>query len=151
MSSGKHQKMKGRKRPVHSWQPASPSLLTHSPASSRPVDMTSPATALPNLNNSCWFLSQAQIKCPTFPVLSHKRCFPEDGHCHVSYCITVLPSQKSSQRYGTKMHVTQGEGQLPVLISFRKLQRRFPKPPQVVSAEADMIPVIPFCLLSSSR
>ena len=72
--------MKSMKRPVHSWKPASPSLLIHSPASSRPVDMTSPAkttaTALPNLSNSCWFPSQTQIKGPTFPVLSHKDASP---------------------------------------------------------------------------
>lgn len=85
-----------------------------SPASSRPVAMTSPAkttaTVLPNLNNSCWFLSQALIKCPTFPVFSHKICFSGNGDFHVSYCITLLPSQKASPRNCTKMQVTQ-EGQ----------------------------------------
>lgn len=124
MSGGKHQRMKSRKRSVHSWKPASPSLLIHSPASSRPVDMTShaktTATALPNLNNSCWFSSQGQIKGPTFPVLSDKRCFSWGGYCQVSYCIPVPPSQKSSQRSCTKTQATQGEGLLLVLISCRK-------------------------------
>lgn len=70
MSDGKHQRVKSRQRPVHHWKPASPSLLIHSPASSRPVDTTPPAkttaTCLPNLN-SCWFSSAgAHIPSP-FP------------------------------------------------------------------------------------
>lgn len=71
--------------------------------------------------------SHAQIRGSTFPVLSHRRFFSSDGYCQVSYCIPVLLSQKLNQRSCTKLQATQ-EGLLLVLI-FKKLHRRFPKPP----------------------
>lgn len=47
------------------------------------------------------------------------------------------------------MQATQGEGLLLVLISFRKLQRRFPKSPKVVSVKGDMVPVVPGLLFAA--
>lgn len=141
--------MKSRKRPVHSWKPASPSLLIHSPASSRPVDMTShaktTATALPNLNNSCWFSSQGQIKGSTFPALSNL------GWLLPGFLL--YPCSSIPEVQPKKLHKDTGHTRRRTATGAHLLQkkRRFPKPPWSVSRQIRSPWAQGFCLLPSPR
>lgn len=77
LSDGKHKGWGAGTGLFYSEKPASSSLLIHALAGLRTVNMTSPATptATALLCSTTLLSSQAQIKAPTFLVLSHKLCF----------------------------------------------------------------------------